>query len=394
MNQMMGLIFRSALLVGACTLGIAGLACASPGAQGTLPAAPTVQPPTITRVDLEQSGVGYPIYRIPALAVTSKGTLIAAYDGRPSSADLPSNIALLARRSTDGGATWLPRQVVRSEPAPVGYGDPSLLVDRETGRIFLFHAASRRQGFAGSATGAGEDDPDVLQADYSWSDDDGLTWRHRRITAAIKDPDWGGIFAASGQGIQLRHGAHAGRLIQQFVIRYRGANYGASAISDDHGATWRMGTLLGPGLDENKTVELSDGRVMLNSRAKPYRLVASSSDGGETYVGLRPEPQLVDPANNGAIVRFDEAAPMGSARARRLVFSNTADSTSRRNLLVRLSCDDGASWPAFVTVEPGAAAYSTLAVLPGGDIGVLYERADYRSITFARFTPRWPHECR
>ena len=103
-------------------------------------------------------------------------------------ADVPSNIALLVRRSTDGGATWLPRQVVRADTAPVGYGDPSLLVDRETGRIFLFHVASVRQGFAGSATGADENDPDVLQADYSWYDDDGVTRRHRRITSAIKNP--------------------------------------------------------------------------------------------------------------------------------------------------------------------------------------------------------------
>lgn len=349
--------------------------------------------PAIHRVDLERSGEGYPVYRIPALAVTNQGTLVAAYDGRPTMADVPSNIALLVRRSTDGGATWRARQVVRADSAPVGYGDPSLLVDRQTGRIFLFHVAAVRQGFVGSATGADESDPDVLQADYSWSDDDGVTWRHRRITAAIKDPAWGGLFAASGQGIQVRHGPHAGRLVQQFVVRHRGANWAASAISDDHGATWRMGRPIGPGLDENKTVELSDGRVLLDSRARPYRLRAWSTDGGETYAGLRAEPRLVDPGNNGAIIRYDATAAAGSARARRLVFSNTADSTSRRNLLVRLSCDDGATWPVAIPVEPGPAAYSTLVSLPGGDVGVLYERGEYRYITFARFTPRWPREC-
>ena len=49
-----------------------------------------------------------------------------------------------------------------------------------------------------------------------------------------------------------------------------------------------MGTPTGTGMDENKTVELSDGRVMLNSRdgagANPhFRKVAYSSDGGLTY---------------------------------------------------------------------------------------------------------------
>jgi sialidase-1 len=347
----------------------------------------------ITRVDLDERGVGYPVYRIPALVVSNAGTLIASYDGRPTLADVPSNIALVVRRSVDGGRTWLPRQVVRADAAPLGYGDPSLLADRHTGRIFLFYAASVRQGFAGSATGNREDDPDVLQADYSSSDDDGLTWQHRRITAAIKDPAWAGMFAASGRGIQLRYGARAGRLVQQYVVRVRGDNYAASAFSDDHGATWRMGTLVGPGVDENKTVELADGRLMLNSRAKPYRLVAWSSDGGEHYTGLRPDSQLPDPANNGAIIRFDEDAPMGSARARRLLFANTAHATERANLSIKLSCDSGNSWQAAVTIEPGPSAYATLAMLPGGDVGVLYERGRYEFITFARFTPAWPRGC-
>lgn len=134
-----------------------------------------------------------------------------------------------------------------------------------------------RGGFFSSKAGNNERDPDVQQADFSWSDDDGVTWQHRRITAAIKDPTWEGLFAASGAGIQLQHGPHSGRLIQQYVIRQRGRNFAASAISDDHGATWRMGAPVGPGMDENKSVELSDGTVMLNSRAKPFRLVAGTT---------------------------------------------------------------------------------------------------------------------
>lgn len=364
----------------------AAVVCGGPRAVG-------VTPPAISRTDLDHSGVGYPVYRIPALAVSNAGTLIAAYDGRPSMADVPSNIAIVVRRSLDGGVTWLPRQVVRSARAPLGFGDPSLLVDRETGRILVFYAASWQRGFAGSAAGAGENDPDVLQADYSWSDDDGATWRHRRITAAIKNPAWGGIFAASGQGVQLTHGPHEGRLIQQYVIRHNGANFGASAISDDHGATWRMGAPIGPGVDENKTVELGDGRVMLNSRARPYRLVAWSTDGGESYHGLRPDTQLVDPGNNGAIIRHDPEAQPGTPQSRRLVFSNTADSTGRRNLTVRLSCDDGKSWPVAIPIERGPAGYSTLVSLANGDIGVLYERGRYKHITFARVTPAWPASC-
>lgn len=336
-------------------------------------------------IDLEQSGVDYPVFRIPALAVTTRGTLLAAYDGRPTGGDLPSHIAVLLRRSTDGGKSWLPRQVVRADTAPLGFGDPSLLVDGKTGRIFLFYAAGVKQGFFGSATGTSETDPNVLQADYSWSDDDGKGWQHRRITSSLKQPEWAGLFAASGAGIQLQHGPHAGRLIQQYVVRYLGNNYAASAWSDDHGDSWQMGELVGPGVDENKVVELADGRVMLNGRAKGHRKVAYSSDGGAHYGEVHDDSALVDPGNNAAIIRFDAKAAAYDARAHWLLFSNTADSAKRVNLTLRLSCDDGATWPARQAIEPGASGYSTLAMMPDGRVGVLYERGNYQWISFAAF---------
>ncbi len=175
--------------------------------------------------------------------------------------------------------------MVRRDTAPLGYGDPSLIVDRDTRRVFLFHAAGVKQGYFGSHVGNDEQNPDVLQADLSYSDDDGLTWHHRRITKQIKHPAWSGIFASSGAGVQLRRGAHAGRLIQQYVVRFEKKDWAASAYSDDHGETWRMGSLVGPGADENKVVELGDGRLMLNSRAKPSRKLAWSRDGGVTWTG-------------------------------------------------------------------------------------------------------------
>jgi sialidase-1 len=336
----------------------------------------------VFRSDIARAGEGAPFYRIPALAVSARGTVLAAYDARPTLRDLPGNIAVMLRRSRDHGRTWDAPIVVRRDSAPLGYGDPSFVVDRTTKRIFLFYAASVKQGLFGSHTGNDENDPDIQQADMSYSDDDGLTWTHRRLTKALKQPAWVSLFASSGAGIQMQRGPHRGRLIQQYAVRVDTTFYAASALSDDHGTTWRLGALVGPGADENKVVELSDGRLMLNSRATPHRKVAFSSDGGEHWSGWRDEPQLVDPANNGAVIRYDDSAR--GARARWLLFSNTDHPTERRNVTVRLSCDDGATWPFKTVVDSGPSAYSTIARLGDGALGVLYEAGPYQVIRFVR----------
>jgi len=75
----------------------------------------------------------------------------------------------------------------------------------------------------------------------------------------------------------------------------------------------------------------------------------------------------------------------------RLLFANPA-STKREKMTVRISYDEGRTWPASKTVYPGPSAYSCLAVLPDGSIGLLYERGitnPYESVTFARFTLEW-----
>lgn len=105
------------------------------------------------------------------------------------------------------------------------------------------------------------------------SDDNGETWSEpRNITHELDaltegDTQYTKFFTTSGEGIQLRYGEHAGRLVQQFAFAHTDGTYAFSAYSDDHGETWTTGEKVGPGMDENKTVELSDGRVMLNTRA-------------------------------------------------------------------------------------------------------------------------------
>lgn len=355
--------------------------------------------PAVEHVLATRGTGGYRQYRIPALCVTANGTVLAAYDGRPNLDDLPSPIDLLLRRSTDSGRTWSKQKVVRTGKGLEGFGDPSLLVDMETQRIFLFHAAGTRAGFFEATEGQDPDDEYVQHCDLSFSDDDGLIWHHRRITSQLKgstDRSITGIFAAAGQGIQIHSGPFTGRLVQQFVILCEGTIMAASAYSDDHGNSWTLGELIGEDThgfspNENKVVALADGRLLLHSRSTPRRLAATSDDGGATWSSLSPVEELPDPSNNGSLVRFDglpNVAGLADASTDSwLLATNNHDTVLRRNTVLSLSPDNGHSWPAKLVLCPGSSAYSTAARLPDGNVGVLYERQGYREIIFASVPP-------
>ncbi|MEV7607571.1 sialidase family protein [Paenarthrobacter sp. NPDC089322] len=348
--------------------------------------------PDVEHVLAVRGSGGYRQYRIPALAVSTHGTVLAAYDGRPNLDDLPNTIDLLLRRSFDNGETWTDQQVVRSGKGLDGYGDPSLLVDTETGRIFMFHASGTHAGFFEAVAGL-EPDSKVQHADVSFSDDDGGTWQHRRLTSQLKLGNRGitGLFAAAGQGIHVHTGPFRGRLVQQYVLLVEGSIMAASAYSDDHGETWTLGELIGTGTDgigpnENKVACLDDGRLLLHSRATPCRLSAISEDGGHTWSSLIPVPGLPDPSDNGSLARFDGLPGVTSFAspdtAKWLIATNNQDPHLRRNTVLSLSPDNGETWPAKLVLCEGSSAYSTATRLPNGNIGVMYERQGYREIVF------------
>lgn len=360
---------------------------------------PQAGTPFYTEQQLATNGEGgFPNYRIPALTVTNGGDILASYDGRPTSMDAPGPNSIVQRRSTDGGTTWGEPTFVHKGKveAPIeGYSDPSYIVNRHTGDIFNFHVKSFDKGFGGSQAGVDPDNRNVLHAEVSVSRDDGRTWEHEVITADITtDLGWRSRFAAAGRGIQLKYGEHAGRLIQQFtIINAAGAFQAMSVYSDDHGKSWKAGKPVGVGMDENKTVELSDGRVMLNSRDSQrsgYRKVAISEDGGVTYGEVTIDRELPDPTNNASIVRAYPNAPKGSDRAKVLLFSNAGSTSQRANGTIRMSFDDGETWPVSRVFQPGGMAYSTLATLPNGNMGLLYEPGGGNAgIRFAQFNLAW-----
>ncbi|MGM9472982.1 exo-alpha-sialidase [Pseudarthrobacter sp. YS3] len=353
-------------------------------------------------------------YRIPALASLGNNVVLASWDGRPgSSADAPNPNSIVQRRSTDGGQSWGPVQVIAAghiadaSGPKYGYSDPSYIHDAEAGKVFALFVYSKDQGFGGSQFGNDDADRSVISSAVIESADGGVTWSQPRLFTNITKPgtsktnpaagDVRSNFASSGEGIQLKYGQYKGRLIQQYAGDVRQADgtnriQAYSVYSDDHGVTWHKGSNVGDRMDENKTVELSDGRVLLNSRDNAnqgYRKVAVSTDGGATYGPVAQDTELPDPANNGSIARMFPAAAQGSADARKLIFTNSNSKTGRENVSARVSCDDGATWPGVRTIRPGFSAYSTVSRLEDGKFGVLYEGNYTDNIQFAKFDDAW-----
>ena len=343
-------------------------------------------------------------YRIPAITTAPNGDLLVSYDERPKDngnkgGDAPNPNHIVQRRSTDGGKTWSAPTYIHQGTETgkkVGYSDPSYVVDHQTGTIFNFHVKSYDQGWGGSKAGTDPENRSIIQAEVSTSTDNGWTWTHRTITADItKDNPWTARFAASGQGIQIQHGAHAGRLVQQYTIRTAdGTVQAVSVYSDDHGKTWQAGTPTGTGMDENKVVELSDGSLMLNSRASDgsgFRKVAHSTDGGQTWSEPVSDKNLPDSVDNAQIIRaFPNAAP-DDPRAKVLLLSHSPNPRpwSRDRGTISMSCDDGASWATGKVFNENFVGYTTIAVQSDGSIGLLSEDGNYGGIWYRNFTMNW-----
>ncbi len=359
---------------------------------------------------------GYKLYRIPGLIVTRRGTALAYCEARKFSGSDWGTIDLLLRRSTDNGKTWdAPRNIAHVEgpkprnpvaiekkqgkPDDITYNNPVAVTDYKTGAVHFLFCLEYGRCF------------------YQRSDDDGATFtKPVEITSTFEAfrsrYNWRVIATGPGHGIQLKNG----RLVVPVWLSLgeTGNGHGPSVTSviysDDHGRTWRAGEIIGldsPELispNETVAVQLNDGRTLLNMRSLSKanrRAVATSRDGATGWSAPVFHEELLDPICMASMARFSE-------KPGRLLFANPHNLTradgketpgagrDRRNLSVRLSYDEGRTWPVARTLEPGPSGYSDLAVAKDGTILCFYEgnsparSASYTAqLTLARFNLDW-----
>ena len=359
----------------------------------------------LQQVSLFVSGVGgYIRYRIPALVISQRGTILAFCEARQHTGRASDQIDLLLRRSDDGGRTFAPLQIVAHEEGWV-CGNPAPVLDRDTGTIWLLFCKNRKEDRERHIVRGGL--PRTVWATHS--QDDGATWAEPvEITAAVKRPEWAWYATGPGHGIQLQ----SGRLLipcdhsLTSPDEEADAPYFAHVIySDDHGHTWALGGSTVEGANESTAVETVDGRVYLNSRNalssllersggsrsedQPYfRAYAWSSDGGNTFSIVRPDRALPEPICQASVCRLTDERRHDRNR---VLFVNPA-SRKRENLTIRLSYDECRTWPVSRTLFPGKAGYSDLCVTEDLTVGCLYEEgADnaFETLTFTRFNLNW-----
>ncbi len=350
----------------------------------------------------------YHSFRIPSIVKASGNVLIAFCEGRVDSDSDFGNINLVYKRSVNNGATWSSLLEIEGT-GPGSWTNPTAVYEapwsgKPLGRVHLFF-----NWHSGDETGMGTITPGDRKTYYTYSDDDGVTWAAKQdLTATLKPASWAWDAVGPGIGIQKVVAPNIGRLIVPATKR--------NFHSDNHGATWSYtymptsatGNLTG----ESAIVECVDGALYRNDRATAStwetakrRWVSYGQIG--SFPTPTPQNNLLDPKVAGSLVRYNMNAPD------RLMFLNSDSTVDRRHMKVRISYDDGITWPrerwlyvgtppdnhANVTaaVDAGKGGYSSMIKTNDFHIAALVEMnegievggPDYQSIDFHKFNLDW-----
>lgn len=324
-------------------------------------------------------------FRIPGLATTTQGTLLAVYDvRREKSTDLQGDIDVGLSRSTDGGKTWESMKIIMDMEEwgdkpnnENGIGDPAILVDHETNTVWVMAlwAHGKPGQMLWNSSEAGMTPAETGQLMLVKSEDDGISWSEPlNITTQVKDPKWKLMFNGPGKGITMRDGT----LI--FAGQFKDENdmpYSTLIYSQDKGKTWSTGTGAKSNTTEAQVVELNDGSLMLNMRDNRggSRSIAITSDLGQTWTEhSSSRSALTEPVCMGSLITFPENRSERDASW--LFFSNPAASDGRYNITIKASEDQGFTWPKehHVLLDSKRSwGYSCLTVIDKDHLGILYE---------------------
>ncbi|NQT36593.1 MAG: exo-alpha-sialidase [Planctomycetes bacterium] len=338
----------------------------------------------------------YPQYREQNVVVTNDGTVVVVCQGRNKSRwSDRSGQDLVVKTSADSGRTWSQGRLVATHELK-SICPNAAVYDRDTNRIHVLYNL-----FTWDYTNVPKDVRgemgDLHCRQYVvTSDDQGATWTEPREISEMVGTHGAVMVVGSGEGIQLAHAPHKGRLIVAGGDFHRGKKV-LCYYSDNHGRTWNRsrvvpheGTMAWA--SESKVAELPDGTLVLNSRTyvvdgseHRLRTRATSTDGGVTWTTLENDPALKTVSCNGSLIAVKH--PRGTDDV--ALLCSVPVGPGRTHGTVYVSFDGGKTWPLAKLVVEGSFAYSSLMKLPDGQIGLFYETDGYRKIRLVRFSLDW-----
>lgn len=314
-------------------------------------------------------------WRIPAILCLNDGSLLITCDKRKyNESDLPEDIDIVARRSTDGGRTWSePVTIAQGTGYKHGYGDAALVQCANGDVVCVFVGGN---GLWAST----ESDPQrsyvcrSTDGGQTWSQPEDITarlWGSQATNATCRN--YKSSFFGSGNGLRLTRGDNAGRIMFAAAMCRKTANTLDNFVvySDDNGHTWQVSDRAYSGGDEAKLMELTNGSILISVRQSGARGYNRSSDGGVTWGTQGRWTEMTTNACNGDMLRV-MATDRGDSI--NLLLHSIPNSMQREDVSLFLSYNEGLSWQDPMLLFDGPSVYSSLTLLPNGGVGVFLEQ--------------------
>ncbi|WP_035455719.1 sialidase family protein [Algoriphagus terrigena] len=350
---------------------------------------------------------GHAIYRIPAIIDLPNGELLAFAEGRVNGSDDFGDVNLVMKRSSDQGKTWSGIQTLLDFDT-LQAGNPAPVVDlfdpaHPQGVVYLFYNTGNNHEYDIRMNRG------VREVWMMKSVDLGKTWgTPENITLQVHKPnnpafnpkyknpaDWRHYANTPGHAFQFKKGKYKGRIYvaanhsvgdpQDNFAEYQAHGF----FTDDHGKSFGVSESVAiPGSNESIAAELSADRMIMSVRNQKgdirQRILAYSSDGGQTWDEAAFDEDLPDPVCQGSILDLGEVDGQTI-----LAHSNNANETERNQLTVKISFDEGKTWELTMPIDYTGdesklpwTAYSDLVNLNESTLGIIYERDDYQEIIF------------
>lgn len=349
-------------------------------------------------------------YRIPAIATLKDGSLLAISDYRPCYQDVGNGevdmYAKVATMDAAGNYSWSGEaKLIADGTDDCGYGDAALVVDRESGDALVICVSGKVVYGSGSSTNHNGMARIVRSAaNGEWSEPD----------ENVSDEFFGQLPSAYTMFMA------SGRMLQSNIVKAEGAEYyriyGALLVhgsegegnyvvySDDFGKRWN---LLGNGMcvdggNEAKLEELPNGDIVISSRANGGRIfnvfnftnlqTAEGNWEGQPDDVYNFEGNVASASGksgcNGELLFYKGLVNVNDGKTYNVMLQSLPAGTSgnekRSNVTVFYKAfeadkdswavsDFTSGWELGLEVDNGASAYSTMTILPNGNIGFLYE---------------------